>query len=406
MKLFCLQQSSIFENYGGVEYYLHDLLSLASEVLEPHSVTTFIPERKPLTLTQTPYEVVPVRYQTTGWFQKWENRFSPLLFQAAYQKAKEARPDFILAGHVSLSPLAYALSKALGIPFWTVAYGLEVWGPSDLPTEWAFRKSGQIISISHWTKNILVSRGFSAEHIQVVHPCLQPSFLDKPAKEYALDSKNPLQLLTVSRLDPQEQYKGQDHVLSALGFIKKNHPESMPHYTIQGRGEDKQRLEQLVFFLGLQDHVTFLDKLDKREDLETLYRNSDLFVMPSRFGCWDGRWRGEGFGIVYVEAAALGVPSLAYQCGGVTDIIDSDSNGILVKPDDIKALASRLLNLHQEREKLALLGKAAKETALRCFSPQAIRKELERVLISGQSIAEIRPSTDSIDVSDVLDPIS
>jgi glycosyltransferase involved in cell wall biosynthesis len=191
-----------------------------------------------------------------------------------------------------------------------------------------------------------------------------------------------------------------------MGMIRKCRPEALPHYTIQGKGDDRQRLEQLAFYLGLKDHVTFLDKLEKREDLETLYRNSDLFVMPSRFGCWDGRWRGEGFGIVYVEAAALGVPSLAYQCGGVTDIIESNLNGVLVQPDNIEGLSKALLDLHDQREKLASLGTKAKELALLKFSPDAIRKELEEVLSSSQSVTEVRPSPDSIDVTNILDPIS
>jgi glycosyltransferase involved in cell wall biosynthesis len=191
-----------------------------------------------------------------------------------------------------------------------------------------------------------------------------------------------------------------------MGLIKQTRPEALPHYTIQGHGDDRSRLEQLVFLGGLQEHVTFLDKLTSREDLDTLYRQSDVFIMPSRFGCWDGRWRGEGFGIVYVEAGALGIPSIAYDCGGVTDIIQSGKNGILVKPNDIEQLSQTLLELHDHRERISELGRQARETALTRFSRTAIKSEIEKAFGSSQSITEVRPSSNPIDVSHIVDSIS
>jgi glycosyltransferase involved in cell wall biosynthesis len=299
-----------------------------------------------------------------------------------------------------------ALSKILGIPYWTIAYGLEVWGGTNLVDEFALRSSQKIISISHWTKNILVARGFRKNIIEIVHPCLQPGFENKSPKTHFTEAKAPLQLLTVSRLDPQERYKGHDHVLSAMGLIKQTRPEALPHYTIQGHGADRTRLEQLVFLGGLQEHVTFLDKLSSREELDELYRSCDVFVMPSRFGCWDGRWRGEGFGIVYVEAGALGIPSIAYDCGGVTDIIQSRKNGILVKPNDIEELSQTLLELYDHRERISDLGRQARETALTRFSRTAIKSEIEKAFGSRQSITEVRPSSNPIDVSHIVDSIS
>lgn len=407
MRILCLQQSSIFENYGGIEYYLHDFLTLTSQILGSESVLSLIPQRQPnFESASTTYQVRPVPYPGSSLLKKVENRIPTLLFTSAIESAQTFKPDIILVGHVSLAPLAQALSLRLKIPFWTIAYGLEVWGSAGFITDWAFRKSQKIISISHWTKNILVARGFPASSIEIVHPALQPVFHQKTPKPFSLEAEKPLKLLTVSRLDPHEQYKGHDHVLEAMSKIKKEKPDVLPNYTIQGRGLDKERLERLVFFHGLQDHVRFLDKLSTREELENLYRECDLFVMPSRFGCWNGRWRGEGFGIVYVEAAALGIPSVAYNCGGVTDIIESGMNGILVEPDNVKALADTFIQLHQDRVQLKTLGLKARETALRNFSQETIRTQIAQVLASGQSIPEVRPNANPVDVSDVLDSLS
>jgi len=407
MKFLCLQSSSIFENYGGIEYYLHDTLTLLAETLGKGSITTLVPQRGDrFELTPCDYEVEAVPFTSSGFLKKIENRFSRSFFKKAISLAKENSVDCILVGHVSLAPLAYALSKILNIPYWTFAYGVEVWGGLSLPTDWAFRRSQKIISISHWTKEILISRGISNDRISVVHPGLSPFFEKASPKDFNQPSESPLKLLTVSRLDPQEQYKGHDHVISALGLIKKKSPEWLPHYTIQGKGEDRKRLEQMVFLGGLSEHVTFLDGLTSREDLADLYRQADAFIMPSRFGCWEGRWRGEGFGIVYVEAAALGVPSIAYECGGVVDIIQTGINGILVKPDDITALSHTLISISKNRQLLVALGKQAREIALQKFSQRAIAREIQNTLGLGKSILEVSPGTDSIDVSQLMDPIS
>ena len=407
MRILCLQQSSIFEKYGGIEYYLHDFLSLTSEILGKDSVLSLIPKRQTVSnFQETPYQFRAVPYPGSTFFKKLENRIPKALFSAALDSARDFKPDILLVGHVSLAPMAQALSLRLNIPFWTIAYGLEVWGAAGFVTDWAFRKSQKIISISHWTKNILVARDFPESSIEIVHPALQPRFQQVASKDFSLTSQQPLKLLTVSRLDPHEQYKGHDHVLEALSKIQKENPASLPSYTIQGCGADKERLERLVFYHGLQDSVRFLDKVASRDELENLYRESDLFVMPSRFGCWEGRWRGEGFGIVYVEAAAFGIPSLAYQCGGVTDIIESGVNGILVEPDNIKALTEAILTLHQNRAQLEALGRKARERAFQMFSQEAIRAQLSQALLSGQSISEVRPNANPIDVSDIMDSLS
>lgn len=407
MKILCLQQSSVFETYGGIEYYLHDLLTLTQKLLGPDSVTTLIPKRSDsFNLFDTNYQVITVPFTFPGTFQKIENRLSPKMISQALLLAQKEKPQLIWVGHVSLAPMGYALSKIMRIPFWTMAYGLEVWGGLGLPTEWALRKSEAVLSISHWTKDILIARGFQNSQIHVVHPCLQPGFEAKPTKSYDLSSNTPLKLLTVSRLDASEQYKGQDHVIQALGMIKRTHPHLVPHYTIQGDGNDRERLEQLVFFTGLHDHVTFLGRTDSREQLEQLYRDSDVFVMPSRFGCWEGKWRGEGFGIVYVEAAALGVPSIAYQCGGVTDIIQNEESGFLVEPDNIQRLADLLLDLTHNRTRIQDVGRRAQKHVQQQFSAQSMKRQIANALNSCQGITEIRPSTDSIDVPDVLNTLS
>ncbi|MBY0372325.1 glycosyltransferase, partial [bacterium] len=180
--------------------------------------------------------------------------------------------------------------------------------------------------------------------------------------------------LSVSRLDATEQYKGQDHVLEALAQLRQTHPQLEFRYTIQGDGSDRPRLEALARELGLGEITRFTGSVKDRTELENLYAQSDLFVLPSRYGRWQRKWRGEGFGIVYLEAAAFGVPSLAYDCGGVKDIFTSEKDGWLAAPDDIPALAQALATLAQDRTRLAALGRAAKART-EVFTKRSVARE-------------------------------
>ena len=87
--------------------------------------------------------------------------------------------------------------------------------------------------------------------------------------------------------------------------------------------------------------------------------------------------KGEGFGIVYVEAALFGIPSNAYRCGGVTDIIEDEKNGILIDPDDISGLAKAITGLAQDNKRLSELGTRVREMALQKFTPEQIRLEIK-----------------------------
>jgi glycosyltransferase involved in cell wall biosynthesis len=88
--------------------------------------------------------------------------------------------------------------------------------------------------------------------------------------------------------------------------------------------------------------------------LHTLYAASDLFVLPSRF---------EGFGLVYVEAALHGVPSIGYRAGGVPDAILDGETGLLVEPGDLRALSAAIQELRLDADHRRRLGSAARERA-------------------------------------------
>lgn len=365
--LLCMQAASLAESYGGIEYYLDDLLRLAGELLGEKEVRALAPRRKsgPRTFLPEGYSLDLVGFRAKGPLAKLENRYSPALFREAVRRS----PHLVWNAHVSLGPLAWAVAKRLGVPYDTIVYGLECWGDLWVQDEWALRRSRHILSISHWTKKILVERGYDGGRIHVVAPHLPREF--ETATPNPERKPGPFRLLTVSRLDAGERYKGHDHVLEAMKLLP---PELDVRYRIHGEGTDLPRLKALASGLGAR--VEFLPAVKDRREIESVYREADCFVMPSRFGRWEGRWRGEGFGIVFLEAAIFGLPAIAYDCGGVTDIVDKEKTGILVRPDDIKALALAIERLARDPALAFKMGRQARERTLSTFLARHSREAL------------------------------
>ena len=160
-------------------------------------------------------------------------------------------------------------------------------------------------------------------------------------------------LLTVSRLS--EPRKNVDRVLHALSVLKDRHDF---RYTVVGDGYDRARLEALASDLQLRERVRFTGYVS-RDELLDIYAHSDLMVLASAVT----RDSHEGFGIVYLEAAASGVPSLAARLAGAAEAVDEGKSGMYVEEPTIEALTDALANF--------LSGRIQ-------FDPQACRRFARR----------------------------
>jgi phosphatidylinositol alpha-1,6-mannosyltransferase len=139
--------------------------------------------------------------------------------------------------------------------------------------------------------------------------------------------------MTIARLAGLERYKGIDEVIRILPRVRERIPSIM--YLVMGEGTDRARLERLVATVGVGDHVRFLGYVPE-EDKAAHLRLSDGFVMPSR---------GEGFGIVYLEAMACGVPVLASKLDAGREALLEGRLGVLVDPRDADELLAGVLSL-------------------------------------------------------------
>ena len=147
--------------------------------------------------------------------------------------------------------------------------------------------------------------------------------------------------------------KGIDDNLSALAMLKERDGLTDWEYRIVGEGPDRPRLETLAASLGIEDHVVFLGRLSRADTFEEL-RRCHLFSLPS----WN-----EAFGIVYLEAMAIGRPVVGCHENGPADFVSSGENGLLVPPRDVTALALAIRKLWDSPGEVEEISKRGHATA-------------------------------------------
>ena len=154
--------------------------------------------------------------------------------------------------------------------------------------------------------------------------------------------KGKFNILSVTRLDIDDNYKGIDNIIKTLPVLIDKIPNIQ--YTVIGKGNDRERLEKLAQTLNVTDCVTFKGFVD---EIEPYYEYCDLFALPSN---------GEGFGIVYLEAMKYRKPIIAANARGATDVVIDNETGLLCDYDDKACLSERMYELYVDIEKRQEFG--------------------------------------------------
>jgi len=199
--------------------------------------------------------------------------------------------------------------------------------------------------VSRYTASLLKKDGVSSEKINVIGNGTDPKRF-KPIISAALEEDMKLNdrkvLLTICRLVPR---KGIGLVLSSLREIIKERDDII--YLIGGTGPDEPRLRSLVSDWKLEPYVKFLGRVPDKK-MPEYYSLSDVFVMPAKNKPPDV----EGYGIVFLEANACGVPVIGSKTGGIPDAVIEGETGYLIEEGDVSQLTVYLKRLI-ENEKLA-----------------------------------------------------
>ncbi len=240
--------------------------------------------------------------------------------------------------------------------------GIEVWGTAGKRAVPALKRCDGLIAISNFTRDRVITKDGTWPPCELIHPLATTVNADAPLTAMPRD----MVVLTVSRLSKGWDYKGHGRVLRSLRILKERGrlPASF-RWRIVGDGDLRHALEEEVAKAGLSSFVTFLGSVGD-DELEHEYRNCRLFVMPSAYSETDGAATGEGFGIVYLEAANAGRPSIACRKGGQADIIVDGVSGWLVEGEPME-LAELLEKLMSSPESVERAGLKAHEIAKNRF---------------------------------------
>jgi phosphatidylinositol alpha-1,6-mannosyltransferase len=261
----------------------------------------------------------------------------PLHYIQAVMQARRARPDLVICGHVNLLPVACAVARRPLL----MTYGIEAWKRLPRRSLRFLHRCAAIVSISDITRQRLLgwSRFQGRTYLlpNAIHADdygLRPKRGDLVAR-YGLAGKRVL--LTVGRLESMERYKGFDEVLEVLPCL----PEDIV-YIIAGGGNDRARLERKAACLGIADRVVFTG-LFPDEDKIDLYSLADVYVMPSR---------GEGFGFVFLEALASGVPAVGSKHDGGREALLQGELGLLVDPSNNAEIVAAIREQLDRKERV------------------------------------------------------
>jgi len=318
MKLLVLVTDA-FGGRGGIAKFNRDLLTALCtypDVVDVTALPRVIAEQTGVLPAKLIYETAAARGKVS--------------YLYCLGKLLERRKDFtgVICGHLHLLPFAAVAARRCGVPLLLIIHGIEAWRRPQVP--WVSRCLAAVdvfVSVSGLTKQrFLEWAPFRPEQGSVIPDCVDLSkFVPGPKPDYLLKRYGICDrrvIMTLARLSASERYKGIDEVLQLLPSLVQEVPDLV--YLIAGDGDDRSRLQAKVSRLGMTQSVTFAGYIAEEEKADHL-RLADAFVMPGR---------GEGFGIVYLEAMACGVPVIASKVDASREAVLDGEMGLIANPDN------------------------------------------------------------------------
>ena len=284
-------------------------------------------------------------------------------------------------------PVGHA-GRRVGRPYAVVLHGSEVTVPGRLPVA-----RSMLARVLRGASLVICAGNYPAGEAERAAGCTLPTVVVPPGvdtdrfrpldeaerasvrRELGLPVDAPL-VVSVSRLVPR---KGMDTLIRAAARLGRTEPDLV--VAIAGSGRDRRRLEGLVASTGAP--VRLLGRVPE-ELLPGLYGAGDVFAMLCR-----SRWGGleqEGFGIVFLEAAAAGVPQVAGESGGAAEAVAHERTGLVMgRPDAVERVARTLSDLLGDERRRAEMGREARRRAEAEFSYDVLAGRL-RVGIDGATL--------------------
>jgi glycosyltransferase involved in cell wall biosynthesis len=233
------------------------------------------------------------------------------------------------------------------------------------------RRARWLSATSHATFSELRMLAFPGAHIEQIGAGV-------PDELFGLERREEDYLLFFGRMDWFQ--KGLDTLLEAVSILSRERPSLT--LRMAGRGQDADRVRRWAYERGHESTIRILGEVSDAERL-ALFAGAKLLVMPSRF---------EGFGMVAAEAMAAGLPVVASTAGSLPEVVAPPAGGVLVPPEDPRALASEVGRLLDDAGIRAELSRSARRSADR-FRWRTVAEQhlefLQRIAMGGKDAPQM-----------------
>jgi len=297
------------------------------------------------------------------------------LFKTLFTPKKS---DVVIISHINLA-LVGLLIKTISpkTKIWLISHGIEVWRPLSFHKRQLLKRCDKVVCVSAFTKAQMYKwhKTDLAKCIvlnNALDPFMKlPETFQKPAyllDRYGLTNSGPI-IFTLTRLASTELYKGHDSVIKAIASLKHKFPGIK--YILAGKYDEHEgiRVKKLIADAGVTEQV-ILTGFIREDELPDHFLMADVFVLPSKK---------EGFGIVFIEALACGLPVICGNADGSIDAIRNGELGTAINTDNDKELEDRIAD--QLTEPLTLAKRRRlKDKCLQYFNEQTYINTLQEML--------------------------
>ena len=280
------------------------------------------------------------------------------------------RANWVVFTHVGIARAQLRVPRQFRRPYAVFVNGIEAWS--------ATLDSARRAALQHARVRIAISP-HTARRVAAAHPDLPPidtcllgllpdeETPDRVPADVRVDY-GPHAVVIVGRMASTERYNGHEQLLLAWPRVVAEIPDAT--LVMVGRGDDVERLRTKAAALGISRSVQFAGFLSDAA-LRGVMRHAAVFAMPSR---------GEGFGLVYLQAMHLGVPCLGSRDDAAADVIVDGETGLLVPRQDPEAIAGAVARLLTDESMRRRMGEAGRRRFESTFSYPRFRARLAGIL--------------------------
>lgn len=297
----------------------------------------------------------------------------------ALARARSARRSVIFVTHTGLVPVGRAVKQLAGGRLCLFLHGVEAWEPLPARAVWGLRACDLLVANSHFTL-----REFLKRHPSLGGTAAEVCYL--PARRLATQGEahervlagppGAPRVLIVGRLWGRGLLKGQRQLISIWPRVREAVPGA--ELWIVGEGDGRAELERQAASHCAGDAVVFTGFVPDAE-LTEIYSSSDVFAMPSR---------GEGFGLVFAEAMARGLPCIASRIDAGSEVVVDGETGLHVDPDSADELLAAVTSLLSDAAMRRRMGEAGRQRATELFGLSEFNERIVRLLQNARTAAE------------------